>query len=152
MCDKDNVISLINQLKHVFKDIDEIIHAGDICEENFLNQIKTIAPVHAVRGNLDKIENLDTFFKISVGRYNIGVIHILPDNLEDFVKRQRAIAEESDYFKSLKKEPSEEDSISPERIDLEQPKDGKNLIRFACGHDKNAPNAKVCKNCGTELN
>ena len=40
----------------------------------------------------------------------------------------------------------------PETIDLKQPKDGKSLICFACGHDKNAPNAKVCKNCGTELN
>ncbi|MFX1503183.1 MAG: metallophosphoesterase family protein [Promethearchaeota archaeon] len=87
--DKNIVVPLINQLKHAFKGVDEIIHAGDICEEDFLNLIKKIAPVHAVRGNLDKIKDLDSFFKISVGRYNIGVIHILPDNLEDFVKSHK---------------------------------------------------------------
>jgi putative phosphoesterase len=87
--DKNTVTSLINQLKQAFKDVDEIIHAGDICEEFFLNQIREIAPVNAVRGNLDNIKDLDSFFKISFGRYNIGVIHILPDNLEDFVKKHK---------------------------------------------------------------
>ena len=84
--ENDKVASLIDQLKQVFKDVDEIIHAGDICEEYFLTQIKKIAPVHAVRGNLDKIQDLESFIKISIGRYNIGVVHILPEKLEDFVK------------------------------------------------------------------
>lgn len=85
--EKDNVSSLINQLKQAFKDVDEIIHAGDVCEDFFLNMIKEIAPTRCVKGNLDNIKNLDIFTKFYIGRYNIGVIHILPDNLEDFVKK-----------------------------------------------------------------
>lgn len=84
---KDKIASLINQLKEVFNDVDEIIHAGDICEEFFLDMIKEIAQTRCVQGNLDNIKNLDRFAKISVGRYNIGVIHILPENLEDFAKK-----------------------------------------------------------------
>ena len=77
---------------------------------------------------------------------------IITPHDEDFVKKQHAIAEDSEYFKSLKQSNSEEDAEHSERIDFEQPKDGKSLICFACGHEQNAPNAKVCKNCGTELN
>ena len=77
---------------------------------------------------------------------------IITPHDENFVKKQRAITEESDYLKSLKQSPSEQDAEPTDRIDFEQPKDGKSLICFACGHDKNAPNAKVCKNCGTKLN
>jgi len=85
--EKDNVSSLINQLKQAFKDVDEIIHAGDVCEDFFLNMIKEIAPTRCVKGNFDNIKNLDIFTKFYIGRYNIGVIHILPDNVEDFVKK-----------------------------------------------------------------
>ncbi|UCD01278.1 MAG: metallophosphoesterase family protein [Promethearchaeota archaeon] len=83
----EKLFLLINQLKKVFNDVDEIIHAGDICEDFFLNDIKEIAPVRCVRGNLDKIKDLEIFTHFTVGRYNIGVIHILPDNLEEFVKK-----------------------------------------------------------------
>ena len=85
--DKDKIASLINQLKEIFNDVDEIIHAGDICEEFFLDMIKEIAQTRCVQGNLDNIKNLEKFVKFSVGRYNIGVIHILPENLEDFAKK-----------------------------------------------------------------
>jgi putative phosphoesterase len=84
--DKDKVASLINQLKHIFKDVDEIIHAGDVCEEFFLNKIREIARTRCVKGNFDNIKDLEIFDKFRVGRYNIGVIHNLPDNLEEFVK------------------------------------------------------------------
>ena len=77
---------------------------------------------------------------------------IITPHDDEYVKKQRTIVEESDYFKSLKQIPSEEGTEQPNRIDFEQPKEGKSLICFACGHDKNAPNAKVCENCGTKLN
>ncbi|MFX0103964.1 MAG: metallophosphoesterase family protein [Candidatus Hodarchaeota archaeon] len=83
----DRIISLINQLKQVFKDVDEIIHAGDVCEDFFLDDMKEIAPVRCVRGNLDKIKGLEIFTQFDVGCYKIGVIHILPENLEEFVKK-----------------------------------------------------------------
>ena len=83
---KQHVSWLINQLKDVFKDVDKIIHAGDISEEYFVDELKKIAPISCVKGNVDKLEKLETFVKLEVSRYNIGVIHILPDNLEEFMK------------------------------------------------------------------
>ncbi|MFX1567305.1 MAG: YfcE family phosphodiesterase [Promethearchaeota archaeon] len=85
--DEEKIETLIKQLKNVFNDVDEIIHAGDICEDFFLDMIKEIAHTRCVQGNLDQIKNLDKFTKFSVGRYNIGVIHILPENLEEFTKK-----------------------------------------------------------------
>lgn len=85
--EKDKVTSLITQLKQVFKDVDKIVHAGDVCEEFFFNEIKRIAPTICVKGNLDTINNLEIFTKFSIGCYNIGVIHLLPDNLEEFAKK-----------------------------------------------------------------
>ena len=82
----NNLLLLINQLKEAFKDVDEIIHAGDISVDFFLDQIKELAPVRCVKGNFDNIPGLKDFIKFSVGRYKIGVIHILPKNLEEFVK------------------------------------------------------------------
>jgi putative phosphoesterase len=83
---KSKISILINQLKNVFKDVDKIIHAGDICEEFFLDQLKKMAPVYAVKGNLDNIKGLDVFIDFKLGKYKIGVIHNLPTDLEDFVK------------------------------------------------------------------
>jgi putative phosphoesterase len=84
---KKKVSKLINQLKDAFKDVDEIIHVGDICEKFFLDQIKTIAPTRCVRGNLDNIDKMEEFIKFSIGQYNIGVIHLLPQNTEEFAKK-----------------------------------------------------------------
>ena len=82
----DQIKTLIEQLEGAFNGVDKIIHAGDVSEEFFLNKLKNIAPITCVRGNIDNIENLEQFIKFSHGRYNIGVIHILPENLEEFMK------------------------------------------------------------------
>ncbi|MHA2007949.1 MAG: metallophosphoesterase family protein [Promethearchaeota archaeon] len=81
------VSSLISQLKKIFKDVDKIIHAGDVSEYFFLEELKKIAPVSCVKGNVDKLENLEEFIILNASRYNIGVIHVLPDNLEECMKR-----------------------------------------------------------------
>ncbi len=83
---KPQITALLDQLKSVFKDVDQIIHAGDVCELFFLDELRSIAPLICVKGNIDKIENLNQFEKFSESRYNIGVIHILPKNLEEFIK------------------------------------------------------------------
>ncbi len=77
---------------------------------------------------------------------------IITPHDEEFVKKQRAKAEESVMFKPSKQDPSDGVNKPADRIEFEQPKDSKSLICFACGYDKNALNDKVCKNCGTELN
>ncbi len=79
--------NLFNQLKEIFKDVDEIIHAGDVCEEFLLDILKKIAPVRSVKGDCDNITGLEEFIIFPVKYYNIGVIHKKPENLEDFFKK-----------------------------------------------------------------
>jgi putative phosphoesterase len=83
----DKVKGLLDQLNNIFKDVDEIIHAGDISEEFFLEELKKIAPIKAVKGKLDKIKNSEDFIKFNASVYNIGVIHQPPEDLEVFFKK-----------------------------------------------------------------
>ncbi|TFG23115.1 MAG: YfcE family phosphodiesterase [Promethearchaeota archaeon] len=82
----EKISALLEQLRLAFKDVDEIIHAGDVCDEFFLEKLNEIAPTKCVKGNMDKIKDLENFIKFSVGRYSIGVIHELPENVENFAK------------------------------------------------------------------
>ncbi|MFX0058605.1 MAG: metallophosphoesterase family protein [Candidatus Hodarchaeota archaeon] len=85
--DEPNKINdLLDQLKRAFNDVDEIIHAGDICDGFFLEELQKIAPTRCVRGNLDNLNGVDKFISFSIGNYNVGVIHELPNDLEDFFK------------------------------------------------------------------
>jgi len=43
---------LPDQLFHIFRDVDLIIHAGDVDRIEQLNDLAALAPLHAVRGNL----------------------------------------------------------------------------------------------------
>ena len=83
--DPIKVQNLINQLKESFKDVDNIIHCGDILDGRFLLELERIAPLKCVKGNMDFIEGLPNFLKFPVGKYNIGVIHELPEERESFV-------------------------------------------------------------------
>ncbi|MHA1670998.1 MAG: metallophosphoesterase family protein [Promethearchaeota archaeon] len=85
--DVNNINALIYELKRVFKDVDQIIHAGDICSKNFLKELNIIAPTISVRGHNDNIKDLDKFIKFSAGKYKIGVIHEQPNDLEVFFKK-----------------------------------------------------------------
>jgi putative phosphoesterase len=42
------------ELLEVFKDVDLIIHAGDVGKERVLNALRALAPTIAVRGNVDQ--------------------------------------------------------------------------------------------------
>ena len=77
---------LLNQLKETFEDVDEIIHAGDVCESFFLNDLESIAPIRCVRGESDKIQELETFISFEVGEYTLGIVHKKPENTEVFIK------------------------------------------------------------------
>jgi putative phosphoesterase len=79
--------NLFSQLKEIFLDVDEIIHAGDISEPFVLDILEEIAPIRSVKGESDKITGLEEFIKISANKYNIGVIHEKPEDLEGFFKR-----------------------------------------------------------------
>ena len=66
-------------LNRVFKDVDLIVHAGDIGEETVLEKLSKIAPVAAVRGNMDygkwtaRLPDTET---IEMGQIVLYVLHI----------------------------------------------------------------------------
>lgn len=88
--DNDNpeeMQDLLTKLRKIFSNVDKIIHAGNIISKEFLEELDNIAPVECVKGHLDYIEDLQSFIKLTVGKYNIGVIHKLPIDLEMFFKK-----------------------------------------------------------------
>ena len=65
-------------LRH-FKDVDHIIHAGDIGDEAVLMHLKALAPVTAVSGNIDGYEQSGhpSEAVIELGGRRLAVRHIL---------------------------------------------------------------------------
>lgn len=62
----------------LLKGVDLIIHAGDVGNIEILNELKAIAPVVAVRGNMDMTEELSELPKteaIEVGGFLLYVVH-----------------------------------------------------------------------------
>lgn len=43
---------LPDQIFHIFRDVDLILHAGDVDRIEYLDDLAVLAPLHAVRGNL----------------------------------------------------------------------------------------------------
>ncbi|QTL98998.1 YfcE family phosphodiesterase [Iocasia frigidifontis] len=61
-----------------FRDIDLIIHAGDITSQEVLDDLAVLAPVKAVYGNVDPPElcrGLPERLRIELNGYQIGVTH-----------------------------------------------------------------------------
>ncbi|MBT3311059.1 MAG: metallophosphoesterase family protein [Desulfobacterales bacterium] len=62
------------------KDANLIVHAGDICDSGIIKKLKTIAPVVAVRGNMDHGNQTGDFLeseKVKAGDFFIFVVHDL---------------------------------------------------------------------------
>ncbi len=62
----------------IFKGVDLIMHAGDIVELSVLDELRAIAPVEAVAGNMDDAEvhaRLPQKNVITLGKYTVGLIH-----------------------------------------------------------------------------
>ena len=76
---------------------------------------------------------------------------IITPHDKDFVTKQIDKALNSEFYKKNVQGDSEGGSTTQERVNFEQPKDGKIKICFACGYDKLSVKDKVCKNCGTIL-
>lgn len=61
-----------------FRDVDMIIHAGDIVEEEVLDILSKYAPVEAVSGNVDPYtirKKLPQKLELELAGYQIAVIH-----------------------------------------------------------------------------
>lgn len=62
----------------IFKGVDLILHAGDIVELSVLDDLRAIAPVEAVAGNMDSAETqvrLPYKKVIAIGKFTVGLIH-----------------------------------------------------------------------------
>ena len=62
----------------IFMDVELIIHAGDLVELSVLDELRAIAPVEVVAGNMDTREiqqSLPTKKIIEIGKYRVGLIH-----------------------------------------------------------------------------
>lgn len=68
------------EAKALLRGSDCIVHAGDICDPAILDELATIAPVTAVRGNCDRgpwAERLPWTARLRVGGLLVLVIHDL---------------------------------------------------------------------------
>jgi putative phosphoesterase len=62
--------------------VDHLIHAGDVGRDGLLAELETIAPVTAVRGNVDRgpwAEALPTTAEIELGGAWFHVLHVVDD-------------------------------------------------------------------------
>ncbi len=62
----------------IFEGVDLILHAGDIVSLSVLEELKAIAPVEAVAGNMDDSEaqiSLPHKKVMQLGRFTVGLIH-----------------------------------------------------------------------------
>ncbi len=73
---------LLKTLKNIFKDVNHIIHAGDICVDQFIDDLanETGKPVSAVAGNMDHNSRWPKKLKLEFEGIKIGITH----NLNDF--------------------------------------------------------------------
>ncbi len=66
-------------LNRMFAGVDAILHAGDVGSAEVLNELAAIAPVYAVRGNVDNPElDLPPSSRLSFHSLTVEMLHILP--------------------------------------------------------------------------
>jgi putative phosphoesterase len=67
-----------NAVLEALSPCDYIFHAGDVCVRRVLDQLAEIAPVHAVFGNNDVTELVDTLpreWVFTIGDRRVGLLH-----------------------------------------------------------------------------
>ncbi|MCQ2972951.1 MAG: YfcE family phosphodiesterase [archaeon] len=68
---------LPKKVLEIFKEVDLILHSGDITDQSVLDKLNEIAPVKAVQGNMDRAYGLDLPKNIvlEIENKKVGVIH-----------------------------------------------------------------------------
>ncbi len=80
---------LLKTLNTIFKDVDHIIHAGDICCDQFIDDLATATgkPVSAVAGNMDFDSKWPKRLTLEFEGIKIGITHDLNDFATAFPKK-----------------------------------------------------------------
>lgn len=66
------------EIFNILKDVQLILHAGDLVDENTLFELQTIAPVEAVAGNMDPVHlqaKLGRLKLVEAGGITLGMLH-----------------------------------------------------------------------------
>jgi hypothetical protein len=74
----EKVQDLPKEIENVFKNVNLIIHAGDVDHPEFIKRLENIAPVYAVKGNMDYgelKEELPAGLLVKIYKWKIGVVH-----------------------------------------------------------------------------
>ncbi|HEV2491876.1 MAG TPA: metallophosphoesterase family protein [Terriglobia bacterium] len=79
------------RLRELLAGVEVILHAGDVGTQAVLDELGQIAPVRAVRGNVDPPElNLPLSLKLDIEGLKVEMMHILPvpqSEVEDWADR-----------------------------------------------------------------
>jgi uncharacterized protein len=70
--------SIPNKIYQIFAGVHLILHAGDLVDQAVIDDLKVIAPVEAVAGNMDPlqlVQQLGRLKLIEVGPLSIGLLH-----------------------------------------------------------------------------
>ena len=81
---------LLSRVQEAFADVELILHAGDVSNIKFIDDLENIAQVEAVVGNVDDAtihERFTTFSKIELMGKNIGLMHDMPSF--SFIKQEK---------------------------------------------------------------
>ncbi len=87
----DRAKDIPQKILEEFKNVDMIIHAGDLVDLNVLNKLKTVCNnVKAVWGNMDSDEVRKALPEkeiLKIGNYNVGIMHGygIPNKLIDLL-------------------------------------------------------------------
>ena len=89
---------LHSKIHTLFNGVDEIIHAGDIGKEDILFELRTIAPVTAVRGNMDRYGAMRSYREFLAPSFagvqffivhDIGTPSVIKRHLLPFIERYK---------------------------------------------------------------
>lgn len=71
-------LSTLKPIQQAFGQVDLILHAGDITHQSVLDCCRILAPVHAVKGNMDihgEVSNLPDKRILNLENCKVGLIH-----------------------------------------------------------------------------
>ncbi|MDI9618878.1 metallophosphoesterase [Methanothermobacter sp.] len=73
----DRAAELPEAVFEAFRDVELILHAGDLTSPDVLSDLETIAPVECVQGNMDRRYGVDNPRSrvFEIGAYRVGLIH-----------------------------------------------------------------------------